>query len=311
MAVNPSHNIHKEIGPKSEERYIFSWNNNSVEVCMISDIGNRRTNNEDRCLFSWSENPEQTKQLGILTAVADGMGGAAAGEHASEIAVNCLSDTYFNSNLANIPETLVQSVNVANQTIFDLSENNPTYFGMGTTVSVLVLHGDIAYVAQVGDSRIYLYRPEYPIKQITEDHSIVAEQLKEGLITEEEARNHSLKNLITRALGIKENVDIDLFAFRVKVGDTILLCSDGLSNFISERQLQKELEKDNLLTGITALVEKAIKEGGTDNITAIGIRIMGALDSNEFSNYRNMVIISPEGKPSLWKKIIHLFKAQK
>ncbi|HOV32825.1 MAG TPA: Stp1/IreP family PP2C-type Ser/Thr phosphatase [Candidatus Hydrogenedens sp.] len=300
-------NILKEIGPKNEKRYIFDLSNGNIEVCMISDIGTHRTNNEDRCLFSKHEIYKSAVRLGILTAVADGMGGAAAGEHASEMAVNLLSDYYFNSEEENIPKILLDSIQKINSEIFNLGENNPTYFGMGTTISVLVLHGDIGYAAQVGDSRIYLNRPGYPIKQVTEDHSIVAEQLRDGLITAEEARNHSLKNLITRALGIKETVEVDLYSFTVKIGDTILLCSDGLSNIMTEKRLQQSLLNEKLNEGLTSLVDNAIEEDAPDNITAVAIRIIGPLERYNMSNHEGLMIISPEGRFPFLRKLFHLF----
>jgi protein phosphatase len=116
-------NIIKEIGPKNEKRYIFDLSNGNIEVCMISDIGTHRTNNEDRCLFSKPESYENTARLGILTAVADGMGGAAAGEHASEMAVNLLNDYYLNSEEKNIPEILLDSIQKINSEIFSSGEN--------------------------------------------------------------------------------------------------------------------------------------------------------------------------------------------
>lgn len=300
-------NILKEIGPVDEKRYTFDYINEIIEVCMISDIGNRRTNNEDHCLFSKAENNDFRERLGILTAVADGMGGAVAGEHASKMAVTLLSDYYFQSQGDNIPEILLKSIHRINEDIFNLSENDPSYFGMGTTLSALVIHGDVGYVAQVGDSRIYLYRNDYPVKQVTEDHSIVAEQLKEGLINEEEARNHMLKNLITRALGIKETVETDLYAFSIKTGDTILLCSDGLSNMITDKQIQQGLSYEKLIEGLNFLVDRAIEEGAPDNITAVAIRIVGTLEHKNIIRHEKMTIVSPEKKSSLIQKLFSLF----
>jgi len=301
------HNILKEIGPKDEKRYTYDLTNETIEVCMISDIGSRRTNNEDHCLFSKANDNDYRERLGILTAVADGMGGAVAGEHASKMAVTLLSDFYFSSEGENIPEILFNSIQKINENIFNLSENDPSYFGMGTTLSALVIHGDVGYVAQVGDSRIYLYRKDYPVKQITEDHSIVAEQLKEGLINEEEARNHILKNLITRALGIKEIVETDLYAFTIKTGDTLLLCSDGLSNMVTEEQIQQGLSSEKLVLGLNSLIDIAIQEGAPDNITAVAVRIIGELEHKDIIQHEKMTIVSPEKKLSLLKKIFNLF----
>ncbi len=304
-------NMLKEIGPQSEKRYTYDYTNEIIEVCMISDIGNRRTNNEDHCLFSKAESDDYRERLGILTAVADGMGGAVAGEHASKMAVSHLTDYYFQSEGNDIPDILLNAIQKINSDIFNLSENDPAYFGMGTTLSALVIHGDVGYVAQVGDSRIYLYRNDYPVKQVTEDHSIVAEQLKEGLINEEEARNHMLKNLITRALGIKEIVETDLYAFSIKTGDTILLCSDGLSNMITDEQLQQGMSSEKLIEGLIFLVDKAIEEGAPDNITAVAIRIIGELKHKDMIHHERMIVVSPEKRFSLLQKLISLFSSKK
>jgi len=300
-------NVLYEIGPKNEKRYTFNLKNETFEICMISDIGIRRTNNEDHCIFSKPDNNDYHERLGILTAVADGMGGAVAGEHASKMAVTLLSDYYYKSEGNDIPKILLNSIQKINEDIFNLSEKDSSYFGMGTTLSTLVMHGDTGYVAQVGDSRVYIYRQEYPVKQVTEDHSIVAEQLKEGLINEEEARNHMLKNLITRALGIKETVEIDLYAFVIKAGDTILLCSDGLSNMITEKQLQQGLSCENLIEGLNFLLDTAIDAGAPDNITAVAVRIIGPLEHKKLISHEGMTIVTPEKKLSILQKILSYF----
>ena len=118
---------------------------------------------------------------------------------------------------------------------------------MGTTVSAVILIGDWAYVAHVGDSRVYLLRERSGVHQITRDHSLVAEQVRSGLISDAEARNHSLRNLITRAVGIKENVKIDLFAVRLRRGDTLLLCSDGLCSTVPDAEMGQHLATGDLV----------------------------------------------------------------
>ncbi len=308
--VDFQQNILKEIGPHNEKRYTFNLKDEILQVCMISDIGCRRTNNEDHCLFSRSQDYNSRNHSGILTAVADGMGGAVAGEHASEMAVSLLCDYYFQTEGDNIPELLLNAIQRINTDIFNLSESNPAYFGMGTTLSALVIHGDVGYIAQVGDSRVYVYRDDFPVKQITEDHSIVAEQLKEGLINEEEARNHILKNLITRALGIKETVETDLYGFKIKTGDTILLCSDGLSNMITDEQIQQGLSSEKLEDGLDYLIDIAINEGAPDNVTAVALRIIGDLEHKDIIKHEKMLIVSPEKKLSFFQKIFDFFSSR-
>lgn len=294
------------IGPKDDKRYEFQWENEFYEIYILSDIGLRRVNNEDKCLFAVNEYMDPERQI-LLLGVADGMGGAVAGEHASSLASQTITEEFFRSISSPIPENLISAISKANYLIYHLSETNPNFFGMGTTISLLSIAGDNAYIAQVGDSRVYLYREGFPLKQITEDHSIVAEQIREGLITEEEAQNHLLKNLITRALGIKETVEIDLYALYLQKGDTLLLCSDGLSNLLTKNELLDGLSKENLKEGLNDLLEIALIKGGQDNISEIGIRLKEIPPHFELCSSEKMSIVSVYSKPSLWQRIWKYF----
>ena len=139
------------------------------------------------------EERSASTERGVLFAVADGMGGVSGGEFASRLALQTMADEYFSSTLATTPERLKEALRQANQRIYEEAEHNPQYHGMGTTVSAVAIIGDCAYVAQVGDSRVYMTREDGAIWQITDDHSLVAEQVRNGMISEEEARNHALK----------------------------------------------------------------------------------------------------------------------
>lgn len=301
-------NILIEIGPKDEQRYTYEWTNDSYSVYLISDIGLKRANNEDRCIFSIPYNIELFEQLGLLIAVADGMGGAVAGEHASELAVKVLCESYYTSTNTSIPDTLLNAVLEANTKIFSLSDSNPNYFGMGSTLSAVAIIGNNAYIAQVGDSRVYLHRKNNKIFQITTDHSVVAEQIREGIISKEEAKNHYMKNIITRALGVKETVDVDMFSLYLQKDDTLLLCTDGLSNMVDDSLIQYSLESDNLSSALNSLIEKAIEEGGTDNITACAIKVIEQPRYLELQKCSHLKYINPYPTSNLLNRFFSLFR---
>ncbi len=144
---------------------------------------------------------------------------------------------------------------------------------MGTTITAVLMLSDVAYIAHVGDSRLYLHRKGHGLHQVTEDHSLVAEQVRNGIISEDEARHHALKNLITRAVGTKRAVDVDLLAFHVKAGDTILICSDGLAGVVAEDDIAQSLEGGNLTGAGRLLLGKALEAGGPDNVTTALVRV--------------------------------------
>ena len=249
-----------------------------------TDTGRVRKGNEDAFLA-----------VDGLFAVADGMGGASAGEYASRMALHTLNSAYFKGPAQPIPTALRAAVESANEKIFEESENNPEYSGMGTTVSAVVVQGDWAYIAQVGDSRVYLLRERSGIHQLTHDHSLVAEQVRSGLISEEEARNHALKNLITRAVGIKESVRVDLFAIHLKPQDTLLICSDGLCNMVSDSDIAAALALGDLKYCTRKLVEQALEGGGIDNITAVTLRVTSPPPRREMQPGAEEVELSSTG----------------
>jgi PPM family protein phosphatase len=228
---------------------------------VASDTGRRRRRNEDNYVVA----PP-------LFAVADGMGGAQAGEVASKLAASALEagDSTELSGLERI-DALIQE---ANRRIFDRASNDPSASGMGTTMTVALVEGMTVAIGHVGDSRAYLVRGD-SMEQLTEDHSLVNELLKSGKLSEEEAQIHPQRSVITRAVGTDPNVDIDAFTIEAEVGDVFLICSDGLTDMVEDVDILDVVDRnrDDLEKAVKGLVQTANKEGGEDNITAVAFRI--------------------------------------
>ena len=210
--------------------------------------------------------------------VADGMGGHAAGEVASEMAVQIVSRQLLQLESVIAPAAAgrtAQAMRDANRAIYDrmLAENDKQ--GMGTTASVLVLSDDRYLIAQIGDSRIYMLR-DGALTQVTKDHSYVQEQVDAGLLTPEQARYHPYSNVITRCVGAGEQVEPDLYSGEVKPGDLFLVASDGLTGMVDDRRLQQMLlVRSGPGRIVDALIAEANGRGGLDNITAIVVQVMG------------------------------------
>ena len=204
-----------------------------------------------------------------LFVVADGMGGHNAGDFASSHAVEILVDEIRKDADYNPVKVIRHAIETANTEIIEQAQKDEGLRGMGTTMVVSTIVGQYAYVANVGDSRLYVVQGQ--IQQITKDHSLVQEMVRLGEISPEEARNHRDKNIITRALGAEKTVDIDFFDLKLEAGDTILMCSDGLSNMVDDRKMEEIiLDSEMELTekGKT-LIREANLNGGKDNIAII------------------------------------------
>jgi len=229
----------------------------------ITDPGRKRRHNEDAYVF---EPP--------LFAIADGMGGAQAGEVASRLAAAALKE----SGVAEGGERrIVDLVQEANRRVYDRSSTDPNTSGMGTTITVaLVEDGQVAF-GHVGDSRAYLIR-DGTMEQVTEDHSLVNELLKSGKLSPEEAESHPQKSVITRALGTDPDVDVDTFTIDAVTGDVFLLCSDGLTDMVDEETILDLVERNrrDIDAALKALVRAANRGGGEDNITVIAFEITDA-----------------------------------
>ena len=236
-----------------------------------TDVGNIRENNEDVLYLSI----DPIGSLPNLFLVADGMGGHRAGEIASQSAMQFFLE-YIKENSCSDGELLdymAEGVKYANNAVFKLSLADPTYFGMGTTLTVCVISDQKVLIAHIGDSRIYL-ASDGKLQQLTNDHTFVSEMVRAGQFSKEEAERHPSKNALTRALGVDHDVSADAPMAAVTTGDMLLLCSDGLSNMVPEEDIEEILKSDkNVEAKATALIERAKKNGGLDNITVIVIDV--------------------------------------
>src|SRR5260370_339944 len=218
------------------------------------------------------QDPQVLTNKGALFIVADGMGGHTAGEVASEIAVDTVSNVYYQDDSDDVAVSLLHAIRRANASIHQRAAENMLRSGMGTAFVSVLLLGNIAYVANVGNCRAYLIRSRH-IEQISQDHSWVAEQVRAGLLTEDQARTHAQRNVITRCLGTQAEVDIDVFQEELNDGDSLVLCSDGLSGLISDEELRRIVDQYLPQESVYHLVERANLNGGPDNITAIVVRV--------------------------------------
>ena len=243
-----------------------------LDVAQLTDVGRKREHNEDNMAFVIPKDSQVMASKGALFIVADGMGGHAAGEVASEIAVDTVSNMYYQEDSNDVAVSLLRAIRRANVSIHQRAAENLLRTGMGTTCVAAVLRGNMAYIANVGDSRAYLLRGNQ-VKQISHDHSWVAEQVRAGLLTEEQARTHAQRNVITRCLGTQAEVDVDVFHEELHEGDCLVLCTDGLSGLVSDEELQRIVDQFVPQESVYHLVEKANENGGPDNITAIVVRV--------------------------------------
>ena len=210
----------------------------------------------------------------VFAVVCDGMGGANAGNVASELAVRHISEYVIRSyrdgmDMTDTEKTLKNAIVSANISLYDKAVNNTELAGMGTTAVAAFVKDGTAVIAHVGDSRIYLVNGE--IKQLTRDHSVVQSLIESGKITPEDAKVHPRKNVITRALGAEENVAVDSDCLNLSNGDTLLLCSDGLTNFLDDKDILTVFQNNDISAVAERLVEEANKNGGGDNITVVTV----------------------------------------
>ena len=198
----------------------------------LTDVGMKRQQNQDYLFYS----DDKVGALPNLYIVADGMGGHNAGDIASKTAVESTIEYIKDSGLKNPVTILRRAIIYANAQVLKLARGNRAYSGMGTTFVAAVVDEDTLYVANIGDSRLYTIKDD--IEQVTMDHSLVEELIRSGRLDRNKGRNHPEKNIITKALGIDEEVEPDFFEVRLKPGDKILMCSDGLSNMIEDDEIK-------------------------------------------------------------------------
>ena len=236
-----------------------------MRIYSATDVGQKRKMNQDYVCVS--EGP--VGNLPNLFTVADGMGGHNAGDYASSHAVRILVDEIREDADYNPVKVIRHAIEAANTEIRNRAQEDAKLRGMGTTMVVATIVDQYAYIANVGDSRLYVISDE--IRQITKDHSLVQEMVRMGEISEEEARNHPDKNIITRALGAEKTVDVDFFDLKLEKDCTILMCSDGLSNMVEDSKIQEIIsdpEADIDQKG-NALLREANQNGGKDNIAIV------------------------------------------
>jgi len=244
----------------------------SLEFAAITDIGCSRSNNEDSYGYDGNQH---------IYAVCDGMGGSAAGEVASGLAVRTLIESFAAAARRNtvgepipVANRLLQAIFDANQAVRQAGIQNPEFRSMGTTLVCACFDGDNAVIGNVGDSRAYLIR-NGNCQQITQDHSLLAEAIRNGEITPETAAASNLQFVITRAIGVEDTVDPDLFASQLRPGDTLLLATDGLTRYAQQKEILAAIEGSaDLTAACQSLVDFAKRSGGADNITCVLVRLL-------------------------------------
>lgn len=246
----------------------------------LTDTGRRRRRNEDAL---YCEPP--------LFAVADGMGGAQAGEIASQLAAESLREHAGGGLPAS--EQVVELIRAANRRVHSYSSENISTRGMGTTMTVALIENDTIVIGHVGDSRAYLLR-DGRLEQLTQDHSLVAELVRSGRLSPEEAETHPQRSVITRALGTDAEVDVDVFSLLARNGDLVLLCSDGLTSMLTNEQIERVLleKRGSLDEAAKELVRAANEAGGEDNITVVLFELeTGAELASELDEARTLTEI--------------------
>ncbi len=237
-----------------------------MEIYGKTDIGKKRHSNQDAFITG------KLADDAAFAIVCDGMGGANAGNVASRNGAEAIADYILNSYRSDadsftLERILKNAIESANMMIYDMSLKDTDLSGMGTTVVATIIKGDTAIIAHVGDSRAYLANNE--LRQLTRDHSVVQTLVETGKISPEDAKVHPRKNVITRALGVEENIISDCCEIPFDDGDTLLLCTDGLTGYSDEKDILKIIKKSNTESACDKLVELANSGGGGDNITVV------------------------------------------
>lgn len=237
-----------------------------MEIEFQTDIGRKRSTNQD-CTNAF------VNQRGVYLAIlADGMGGHRAGDVASQMAVNDLGAAWEQTEFDHdegVPQWLIQELQKVNERIYEVGMSSPEMQGMGTTVVAAAIFDGLFTLANIGDSRAYLIR-NGDYRQLTEDHSLVNELVKSGQITPEMAEVHPRKNILTRSVGMAGHIEVDVSTHDYQAGDNLLLCSDGLTNMVSDEEIAEVIAQDlPLSVKLEELIARANEAGGADNITVL------------------------------------------
>ncbi len=246
-----------------------------MEYFSKTDIGRKREVNQDYVFAT----DDPVGNIPNLLIVADGMGGHKAGDFASKYTTESVVKTLSETTITGPKEMFEEAISRANKQIIELADSDVNLEGMGTTLVVATVIEHTLYFANVGDSRLYIIGDE--IKQLSKDHSLVEEMVRLGGIKEDEAKHHPDKNIITRAIGAKEDVEMDFFEYRIVEGDIILMCTDGLSNMVEDEDVFRIVKGSrDLPEAVEGLINQANMNGGKDNI---GIVLAKPLSSEESS----------------------------
>lgn len=266
--------------------------NSKLLVVVKTDLGNVRKNNEDSGTFVKISDENIIRKKGYLLLVADGMGGHNAGEVASKIAMDTISEEYFKKDSdTNIEKALARAFVTANKRIYEMAQANESYKGMGTTCTALVVIAQKIYFAHAGDTRAYILK-DNKITQLTEDHTYVQQLVNNGDITAAEADVHPQRNVLINAMGTKPSLRVDtgLVAFIFAENDKLLLCSDGLHDYLSDEELAEAMKMNNLQQCADYLVAEAKRRGGKDNITVVLAEKKSILQTTESKLTRDIEV---------------------
>lgn len=261
--------------PEMDENGSSLTEGQSIRAIVVTDLGNVRKNNEDNAYFVRPNDPDVRKTKGFLGIVADGMGGHAAGEVASKMAVELIRKSYYETN-TNVDTAIKKAFELANDKIFQRAKADASKKGMGTTATAVVILNKDLYCAHVGDSRLY-HLSAKGISQVSSDHTYIQELLRKGDISAEKAAVHPERNVLTRAMGTQSSVEIDVHKspMTFETGDRLLLCSDGLYDYLSDEEILAFAKSGELKTAAYELVNTAKARGGHDNITVMIIEMIG------------------------------------
>jgi len=265
-----------------------------LDISLQTDLGVVRTNNEDRGLYKCPSDPETAAAKGTLIIVADGMGGASAGEVASEMAVRMIPELYYNSKKA--PALAIkEALEGTSAEIYRAAQADPALRGMGTTCVALAILQPEVFMAYVGDSRLYLLR-DGDFYQLTEDHSVVFEMVRNGIITSQQARSHEDRNILSLSMGGREEITASYWErpMVARAGDRFLACTDGLHDLVSDSEMQAIIADTEADAAVRALIDAAKRHGGHDNITAALVHFRTKIESGTASKPTRELLISSE-----------------
>lgn len=252
----------------------------SVKMGAKTDLGRVRENNEDKFDFYEPEDLAVLATKGTFYAVADGMGGHSAGQIACELALKTVIREYYASPTADIEASLRQAISDANALVYDTGQMIAERQNMGTTLTAAIVREDRLTLAQVGDSRAYLVR-DGSATQLTEDHSWVAEQVRQGVMTVQEAQGSPFRNIITRSIGTASTVESDITSHALQPGDRLVLCSDGLTAHLEPEEIAAVVQEHSPSVAALRLVDAANERGGRDNITVLVLSVRALVPAGE------------------------------